>query len=91
MTYIDHGPSGSNAYFGGAVDTCHWNHKHDDECWRLAINRVKPNGLNEKQTQLRYKNNDHEDEESYAMIDHMQNYNDGSNFWMFGTTSNETK
>lgn len=85
VTYIDHGQTGSNAYFGGAVNTCYVS-SGDSSCWRLAINRVKPTGYNEKQTQLRYVDPDHTDQTNYATIDQMHNYNDGTRHWFFGST-----
>ena len=49
IAYADFGSGGSNVYVGGAVDNC-YRSDHDNECWHLAINRITPNGLNERQT-----------------------------------------
>lgn len=52
----------------------------------LAINRVKPNGLNEKQTQFTFQNGDFQDEDKYPVIDHLKYQWIGTAAWLFGTT-----
>ena len=49
IAYADYGAAGSNAFVGGAVDNCRVTNGNG-KCWMLAIDRIKPSGLNEKQT-----------------------------------------
>ena len=47
VTYADFGPTGSNLYAGGMVDTCFYASGTWPPCFSLAINRITPAGYNE--------------------------------------------
>ena len=53
IAYADYGSTGSNAFVGGATDSCHTTASGDAKCWTLSINRLKPSGLKESQTQIK--------------------------------------
>ena len=49
ITYVDFGPTGSNVYVGGSVNTCYFALGGPSSCWELTINRLTPSGFNESQ------------------------------------------
>ena len=53
IAYADYGSTGSNVFVGGATDRCHTTTNNDPKCWTLSINRLKPSGLKESQTQIK--------------------------------------
>ena len=53
IAYADYGPGGSNVFVGGSIDNCRVP-GNGDKCWMLAINRIKPTGLNESQRQIKF-------------------------------------
>ena len=92
IAYADYGEMGSNVFVGGATDRCHTTKGTDAKCWTLAINRIKPSGLNESQTQIKIAAAYGSSETSYALIDHMRYQKDITTTgdiigeWLFGTT-----
>ena len=93
LAYADYGSTGSNAFVGGATDRCYTTSTSDSKCWTLSINRLKPSGLKESQTQIKLSTVDWTDKTSYPLIDHMkfQDDNSISGEWLFGTTRNNNR
>ena len=88
MEYIDFGSGGSNVYIGGATDSCRITNG-DPICWTLSINRMKPTGMKESQTQIKVWAAEYfTNEDEYPLIDNIIYQNDHvvAGEWLFGTT-----